>query len=517
MAAPNEKLAASMAQLQSVLGERRVLRSGELSRTHRDRLLRSGYLRRATKGWLFVTNPADSPDNATGWYGCYWEFCASRCEHRFGDSWHLSAEASMLQHAGVDAIPTQTIVCSPLAGNHVVQLPHSTSLLDLKLTEEVNPDDVTVSQDGLRVLSLSATVIGSSAQLFKTQRIAVTTALAQMDDHRHLLRRLLDGGHTTIAGRLAGSFRSVGREDVADDVMRGMKSAGFDVRETRPWEDATPVGLHRPADHPAAMRIRVLWESLRDAVIAIVPQASGPPTDSGAYLCAVDDQYRLDAYHSLSIEGYQVSTELIERVRQGTWNPHSSPDDTSAHDAMAARGYWQAFQQVRAAVEEVLSGADAARLVRDRHQDWYQEMFGPSVDIGLVEPGALSGYRRHPTYLRGSRHVPMRWDAVPSAMTELFELMEEDEQPAVRAVLGHFLFGFIHPYPDGNGRMARFVMNTMLASGGYPWTAIRVRDRQQYMNSLEAASLNQTIEPFAEFMAARIEATPTAMYRGANA
>lgn len=507
MAAPNVKMAASMERLGGVLGQRRVLRSGELSRTHRDRLLRSGFLRRATKGWLFVTDPAGSPDNTTGWYGCFWEFCASRCEYRFGDSWHLSAEASILQHAGVDAIPTQVVVCSPLAGNHAVELPHDTSLLDLKLRHEIDPDDVTLNEARLRVLNPSAALIGSSPQLFKTQRIAVTTVLAQMDDHRHLLGRLLDGGHTTIAGRLAGSFRSIGREGVADDMTRGMKGAGFDVRETCLWEDAAPVGLHRPATHPAAMRIRVMWERLRDAVIAVMPCASGRPTDASGYLAAVDDQYRLDAYHSLSIEGYRVSTELIERVRDGTWSPYSSPVETSARDAMAARGYWQAFQQVRVGVDEILSGADAARLVCDRHQDWYRELFGPSVDAGIVKPSDLSGYRRHPTYLRGSRHVPMRSDAVPGAMNELFDLMAEDPDPAVRAVLGHFFLGFIHPYVDGNGRMARFIMNTMLASGGYPWTAIRVQDRQQYMDALEAASVDQTIEPFAEFLAARIEAS----------
>ena len=507
MPSPNEKLAASMEELQRVQGERRVLRSAELSRTHRERLMRSGFLRRATKGWLFVTNPADSPDNTTGWYGCFWEFCISRCEYRFGDSWHLSPEASILQHAGATAIPSQVVVCSPIAGNHVVELPYNTSVLDLRLTREIDPDDVTANVDGLRVLTPSAALIGSSAHLFRTQRIAVTTVLAQMGDHQQLLRRLLDGAHTTIAGRLAGSFRSIGRENVADDVIRGMRSAGFNVREVCPWQDTTPVRLHRPAEHPAALRIRVIWESLRDAVIAIMPQASGLPADAGAYLGVVDDQYRLDAYHSLSIEGYRVSTELIERVRLGTWSPHSNSSDTSARDAMAARGYWQAFQQVRATVSDVLSGANAARLVRDRHQDWYRELFGPSVDIGLVTPSGLSGYRRHPTYLRGSRHVPMRWDAVPGAMKELFELMDEDEEPAVQAVLGHFLFGFIHPYADGNGRMARFIMNTMLATGGFPWISVRVADRKKYMDALEAASLDQTIEPFAEFLAERVETT----------
>ena len=61
-------------------------------------------------------------------------------------------------------------------------------------------------------------------------------------------------------------------------------------------------------------------------------------------------------------------------------------------------------------------------------------------------------------------------------MPALFDLLENEIEPSVRAVLGHWLVGYIHPYPDGdgNGRMARFVMNVMLASGGYPWAVIRV-------------------------------------------
>jgi Fic family protein len=86
-------------------------------------------------------------------------------------------------------------------------------------------------------------------------------------------------------------------------------------------------------------------------------------------------------------------------------------------------------------------------------------------------------------------------------MSGLFDLLETEPEPAVRAVLGHWMFGYVHPSPDGNGRLARFVMNAMLASGGYPWTVIRVDDRDRYMRGLESASVEQDIGPFAEFLA----------------
>jgi Fic family protein len=54
---------------------------------------------------------------------------------------------------------------------------------------------------------------------------------------------------------------------------------------------------------------------------------------------------------------------------------------------------------------------------------------------------------------------------------------------------------------DGNGRIGRFLMNVMLASGGFPWTVIRVDDRKEYMEALEEASINENIVPFTKFIA----------------
>jgi len=62
---------------------------------------------------------------------------------------------------------------------------------------------------------------------------------------------------------------------------------------------------------------------MRGVVIENFPKAPGLPKDRKEYLGFVDDIYKSDAYHSLSIEGYSVTPALIERVQRGDWDPES--------------------------------------------------------------------------------------------------------------------------------------------------------------------------------------------------
>ena len=93
-------------------------------------------------------------------------------------------------------------------------------------------------------------------------------------------------------------------------------------------------------------------------------------------------------------------------------------------------------------------------------------------------------------------------------MAELFDLIESEPAASVRAVLGHWLFGFVHPFPDGNGRVARFLMNALLVHGGYSWTVISVDDRDEYFSALEAASVSSDVRPWAELLASRVSLPP---------
>ena len=505
MPPPNEKLAESLAFLQGLQkGGRRVFKSDDLSRTHRERLLQNGFLQVVMKGWLISSSPSARADDSTPWYASFWEFCARYCSHRFEDQWHLSPEQSLLLHAENTVIPTQAVVYSPKGTNHTIELLFGTSLYDLKQADMPATTDVSV-RNGLRLFSPAAAVVKVPEAFFSRYPIETQVALSSVADASDILRHLLDGSRTVKAGQIAGAFRRIGRPEIADEIVSTMKRADYDVRESDPFAPEQTFGALPAAVSPIVGRIQAMWASMRDVIIEKFPKAPGLPKNREEYLGFVDDIYKSDAYHSLSIEGYSVTPALIDRVQRGDWDPDHHDADRKNRDALAARGYWQAFQNVKGSIAEIIAGANAGALVRTAHKNWYGELFQPCVAAGLIPASALAGYRNDAVYLRTSRYVPPRWEAVRDAMPALFDLLEREAEPGVRAVLGHWLFGYIHPYPDGNGRMARFVMNAMLASGGYPWTVIRVEDRDAYLAALDRASIDADIAPFTSFIADRVQ------------
>jgi Fic family protein len=239
-------------------------------------------------------------------------------------------------------------------------------------------------------------------------------------------------------------------------------------------------------------------------VIAHFPQAPGLLQNAHEYMVQIDEKYAQDAYNSLSIEGYQVSKELIERVMDGFWSPDNNLQDMQQKDALAARGYYEAYLVVKNSVEKILKGKSLGDVIQADLPRWYQKLFSPAVQAGMLSASELFGYRRHQVYIRHSRHTPPSKEYLGELMETLFLRLKNEEHAGVRAVLGHFIFVYIHPYMDGNGRIGRFLMNAMLASGGYPWAIVHVAHRNQYLAALESASVDGDILPFTKFIASEM-------------
>jgi fido (protein-threonine AMPylation protein) len=90
-----------------------------------------------------------------------------------------------------------------------------------------------------------------------------------------------------------------------------------------------------------------------------------------------------------------------------------------------------------------------------------------SVILGPVE--GAGRYKRFANTISGSAHEPAAPIDVPSHMSQLATwLSESDAHPVVKATIAHAWLTHIHPFEDGNGRMARLVANLVLARAWYP-------------------------------------------------
>lgn len=254
------------------------------------------------------------------------------------------------------------------------------------------------------------------------------------------------------------------------------------VRSHSPWMARHVVTFHRWA------------ERMTEAV-----------ADEGAGLATFprDELYRraeeskgYDAYHSTTIEGYRITPEEVSAVIAGSTVAGRDPEEVRAR--MAVKGYAVAFDRCM----KVMRAADGPVRITERLlQDLYVDLFSPSVEAGIVEAGSLRGWREQAAFLRGARYVPPSPEKVPVLMQQHVRLIDEWEgSAAVRAALAHLDFVAIHPFPDGNGRIARFLMNLVLVTAGLPWTTIRTEDRDRYFRALEAATVDEDAGVFGEFV-----------------
>ena len=312
-------------------------------------------------------------------------------------------------------MPQQLIIRTKRKSNHSTPLPYGTSLWHWESSIPKAAKFITI--EGIRMFSLPSALVYSTPTIFLKNPTDVRIALSMIKDASEITELLLGGGHSTIACRLAGAFRNIGRARIANDIIKTIQSAGYDLRETDPFKTQSAINLLPREVSPYVSRIRLMWHQMRDIIIENFPKAPGLSIDHEKYMKEVEEIYVTDAYHSLSIERYRVTPELIERVRSGTWDIINNDED---------------------------------------HGDWYRELFGPGVAAGLIKTSDFAGYRNHQVYISGSKHVPVNIDGVRDVMPELFELLKKEGEASVRAVPGHFIFVFIHPYMDGNGRMGDF-------------------------------------------------------------
>jgi len=480
-----------------------IISSSEISRSSREILLATGWLQEIIRGWYMLVRPDVATGDTAAWYANYWDFVRIYLHQRFANAYCLTPESSLDLHIENPTVPQQIVVIVK-EGTGLRKLMHDTSLM-IYADNKNFPEEIT-EKHGINVMSLPLALCKAAPSYFQNNPRDAELALRSIKTPDEITRVLIRYQLKTAASRLIGAYEFLNDKEMASVLKKDLASLGLLVTSHNPFQHSAPYLSTARLKSPVAGRIQAMWAEGREKVAQNFPLPQGLPKDPKDYLRRVDEIYQYDAYNSLSIEGYQVTPELIERVKSKQWDPGSNELDNNMKNAMAAKGYFDAFQQVKSAVDRVVHGEHPAIVIQENLQIWYQHLFRPSVNAGIVPADALFGYRTDRVFIRNSRHTPPPKEAVLDAMEVFFDCLKNETNPAVNAILGHYFFVFIHPYMDGNGRLGRFLMNTLLAAGGYPWTVVRVEKRNQYISTLENTHMNFDMTDFTLFIKQEMDA-----------
>lgn len=253
------------------------------------------------------------------------------------------------------------------------------------------------------------------------------------------------------------------------------------------------------ADTSAMEPLLPQGEKLAEPAIAFVREASelGGQLHPTTRKSVADLLRTINTYHSNLIEGHNTRPRDIERALAGHLS--SSPERRALQ--LEAR----AHVDVQRLVEERLA-ADAALRITDTefllflHREFYERMPEEWRKVrdadGTHERTVVPGKLREDEVDVG-RHVPPPPAAIPRFLERFGEVYDPGRVKALDQVIAiaasHHRLLWIHPFLDGNGRVARLFTDAYLRRAGLGghglWTASRglARHRSRYFEALAAA------------------------------
>ena len=203
-----------------------------------------------------------------------------------------------------------------------------------------------------------------------------------------------------------------------------------------------------------------------------------------SYELAFEVEY---THNSNAIEGNTLTLMETKLVLEDA----ISPGGKSLREIYEAVNHQKAYRYVKACIarNEPLS----EKIVKDIHA-----ILMENILVGGV-------YRNVDVYISGAQHTPPSPNEMYRQVKDFYADLGWKAQaldPIVLAAWTHAEFVRIHPFPDGNGRTSRLLMNYQLLAQGFAPVSIAKEDRLDYYNALEAYAVDGDLAPFTEMVAA---------------
>ena len=221
----------------------------------------------------------------------------------------------------------------------------------------------------------------------------------------------------------------------------------------------------------------------------------------------IEQKLRLDLnYHSNAIEGNSLTLGETKSLILHGLTARGKP----MRDHLDIEGHNDAVK----AIEESVKTDEALNevFIRNLHRVLLKEPYENDAITPEGHPTkrfiSIGDYKTQPNNVRtstGEIYYFTSPEQVKPAMSDLIDWYRktenEGEHPVVIAATFHYRFVRIHPFDDGNGRMARLLMNMILIKHGYTVAIIPIKERDQYIQTLEQADKNEDLAEFIAYVA----------------
>lgn len=206
-------------------------------------------------------------------------------------------------------------------------------------------------------------------------------------------------------------------------------------------------------------------------------------------LKSLREYYRVGlTYTSNALEGNSLTESETKVIIEDGLTIEGKP----LRDVYEAVGHAQAYDYLYDLSHQAPLSEE---IICHLHQLFYQQ----------IEPLKAGKYRQVPVFISGSQYAVAPVAEIGKRMAQLLQWYNNNEgklHPVVLAAELHKCFVFIHPFVDGNGRMARLLMNLSLMRNDYNIAIIPAITRSEYISSLEKAHTNEQV--FVDFITDRV-------------
>ena len=225
----------------------------------------------------------------------------------------------------------------------------------------------------------------------------------------------------------------------------------------------------------------------------------------------VEQKLRIESnYHTNAIEGNSLTLGETRSLILHGLTAHGKP----MRDHLDIEGHDDAVKGIEFAIKEEHGLTEA--FIRSLHQVLLKEPYEVLAMTPEGEPTTrlitIGKYKTTPNNVKtstGEIYYFLPPEQVKPAMSDLIDRLRSQEakaeHPIIIAANFHYEFVRIHPFDDGNGRMARLLMNLILVKHGYTIAMVRRDTRDEYLDGLETADRTEDRGQFIRYIASCCE------------